>query len=194
MLVCTWYAESTPMARLVAKSGHPRDVCYDEIGVWTMPSKHRHHYWFNNQGDWQDFFFKRKRIFTLTSYKLCISIMTLKLEMIISWSAIVEWMRQLPIWSHGQDCTWSWKVPMIGWYALQIIFLKRRKSGLMYDELHTSMLKASFKPLFRYQFPSYLLKTKGIVFNLFILLNLWKSSHHVMVHNITQLMSRVQLP
>ena len=60
-----WY-----MARLVLKSGHANDMCYDEIGLCAEYRRHqsrfnsKHHYW---EG-LHDCLKRKKSIFTSTSY------------------------------------------------------------------------------------------------------------------------------
>ena len=55
------------MARLVAKNGHQKDMCYNENEIDC--SKSRHHPKFDSRYDWKGLYnhFKRKRIGTLSS-------------------------------------------------------------------------------------------------------------------------------
>ena len=61
------------MARFVVKTGPKKDMCYDESGVCAQNVDINFRFYCQHNWEGRCDRLKRKRVFTLTSYEICIS-------------------------------------------------------------------------------------------------------------------------
>lgn len=92
------------------KNGHQKDSHYMEI-EWLCSQSRHHSRFYSDYLNWEGLcdHLKRKGIFTLISYNLCISTRLWNLKWQSSLFRIANWMRQYLSRPNGPKCLQSWK-------------------------------------------------------------------------------------